>query len=91
MELTPKYITERHKIWPDATETLIQFYANVAAKKKIEKLIGSASVTKMQGQNLIVIVAHGDLWEEFTRNDIYKGININILEEAEKHGNNTKI
>ena len=84
MNLTPKNILERHKIFPEATEQLIEFYANAKIKEKVEQLIFRSAVTRIPANGIIVIVAPFDDYDQYTRNDIYRGIDIKTLEMSDK-------
>ena len=64
--MTPKSIMERHKQFPDATETLIEAYAFAEYKKAIADLMMFAKVNHVENTNVTVIVIKDFDWKQWT-------------------------
>lgn len=56
---------ERHKQFPDATETLIEAYAFAEYKKAINDLMVFAKVNHIENTNLTVIVMSDFDWKQW--------------------------
>ena len=83
-EINPKNIIERHERYPNATETLIEYYANMKAKKVIDTLLKYSVVANLSITHF-VIFCDRDIFKDFKGFDPMKDIDIKTLVEFDKN------
>lgn len=84
MKMTPKTITDRHNKFPDGTEQLIEYYANMKVVEHVQYLLKYSSVNSVPTTGTIVIVADLSIWKDFKGFSPLAGLDIHILEKITK-------
>ena len=83
-KITPKTIIERHNSFPEATEQLIEYYANMKIQDHVQQLIRYSAVSHVPTNNVVVIVSDYEFWDKFKDISPFKGIDIKLLEMSDK-------
>jgi len=89
-KITPKTIVERHSTFPEGTEQMIEYYANMKVKEHLKQLIRYSSISHVPINNVVVIVSDYEIWNNFNNISPFTGIDINVLEMSDKKHNPTK-
>ena len=83
-KITPKLIVERHAKYPEGTEQMIEYYANMKIKEHVEQLIRYSAISHVPASGVVVIVSDYEFWEKLNNISPFKGIDIKILEMSDK-------